>query len=66
MLRIMVDCNYNYLGPHFPALTKHEIDELGLQINQRVIAYQEDDEWFGTVKFDETLPESMRWFIELD
>ena len=66
MLKINVDCNYNYLGPSKPVLTKYEVEKLGLQVNQRVIAYQDEDEWYGTIKFEETFPEPMRWYIELD
>lgn len=66
MIRINIDCNYNYLGPSKPVLTEREVEELGLFVNQRVMAYQDDDEWYGTIRYDEELPESKRWYIELD
>lgn len=66
MIRINVDCNYNYLGPSKPVLSEHELKELGASNKQRVIAYQDDDEWCGTIRYDETLPENMKWYIELD
>ena len=66
MIRIEVDCNYYYLSPTTPTVSKRIIDQLKLSINQKVIAYQDEDEWVATVKFDQTFPKQYQWYVEFD
>jgi len=66
MKKIPIDTNYNCLGPDKPVLSKQDIVYFKVEINERVIAAQEGDEWVGTVKFDSSLPEQWQWYIELD
>jgi hypothetical protein len=39
---------------------------LKISKNQQVIAFQDDDEWLATVKFDSSLPEQYQWYLEFD
>jgi hypothetical protein len=66
MIRVSIDTNYYYLGPDFPTISIIDIKKNGLVENQRVIAWQDDDEWYGTVKYDLSLPEQYQWYIEFD
>ncbi|UHA72538.1 hypothetical protein [Paenibacillus sp. 481] len=66
MKNIEIDCNFNYLGPSQPALSVKEVNELNLQHNERVIVFQVDDEWTGTVLFDGNLPAMYQWYVLLD
>lgn len=43
-----------------------EIKLLGLIEGERVVAYQDDDEWDGIVRYDSSEPEGRQWYIELD
>lgn len=66
MRRIEVDTNFNWLGPDFPALSHREVKARGLEVGERVAAYQDDDEWPGTVRFDSSYPYQYQWYIALD
>ena len=66
MIRVNIDTNYYYLSPNKPAITKKEVIDLGLNINQRVIAVQDEDEWTGVVKHDPSLPEQWQWYVQLE
>jgi hypothetical protein len=65
MIKIPIDCNYNYLGPDKPIISEPKIKEFNLLLNQKVIACQEDEEWVGIIKFEESCPEHMQWYIQL-
>ena len=68
MKQVSVECNFNYLGGSFPAVSHGEVKSLNLKINEKVIAFQQGDEedlWEGVVKFDPSLPEIYQWYIEL-
>jgi hypothetical protein len=66
MIRVEVDCNFYYFNPTTPTISKGCIERLKLSINQKVIAFQDDDEWVATVKFDPSLPERFQWYLEFD
>lgn len=66
MKRVEVDTNFNWLGAGCPALTQRRAEELGLSVGERVVAYQDDDEWPGIVRFDPTLPHQYQWYVVLD
>lgn len=56
MIRICVDCNYNFWGPDKPIISENKMQEFNLLPNQKVIAYQgcdDNDIWFGIVKYDD-------------
>ena len=65
MIRLYVDCNFNYLGPNKPIITEKEIVENHLHINQRVIIFQDSNEWIGIIRFDDTCPLNMKWYAEI-
>jgi hypothetical protein len=64
--RYSIDCNFNWLGPSKPAISHKEAEEWGLQPGDHIVVYQDDDEWGGTVRFDQTLPYQYQWYVELD
>ncbi len=65
MKRFMIDTNFNWLGASKPALSHEEARRLGLQENERVTVYQDDDEWEALVKYDDSLPYQYRWYVIL-
>jgi hypothetical protein len=65
MKRILIDTNFNYLGPSCPALSAKEVMKSGLKKGEKIIAYQDDDEWEGIVSYAELLPPMYQWFIQL-
>jgi anaerobic selenocysteine-containing dehydrogenase len=65
MKRFMIDTNFNWLGPSKPALSHEEARRLGLQENERVTVYQDDDEWEALVKYDDSLPYQYKWYVIL-
>jgi len=66
MKRIPLDTNYNCLGPDKPILSPKKVVYFKVEINERVIVVQDDEEWVGTVKFDPSLPEQWQWYIEIE
>lgn len=62
---ITIDTNHNYLGPNKPIVTPYCIEFFKLNEGDIVIAYQDEDEWEGVVRFDGSLPEEYEWYIEL-
>jgi hypothetical protein len=64
--RVSVDTNFNWLGPDRPAISSSEASELVLAPGDRVVAYQDDDAWDATVRYDPNLPSQYRWYFELD
>lgn len=62
---ILIDTNYNYLGPEKPIITPHCVESFGLHEGEHVIVYQDEDEWEGIVCYDDSLPEEMRWYIKI-
>ena len=66
MRRLEVDCNFNYLGPAFPALSQDEVVGFFLTPHEIVVAFQDEDEWEGEVLFDPSLPELYRWYVKID
>lgn len=65
MKKFEVDCNFNYLGPTNPSLTHKEVKDLNLKENEQVIVFQDNDEWKGTVKYNDSLPTAYQWYVEL-
>lgn len=66
MRRFEIDCNFNYLGPSKPGLSHEEVMKLSLKSNERVLVFQDEDEWLGTVVFDDELPYMYQWYVKLD
>jgi hypothetical protein len=65
-VKLMVDCNCNYLGFDKPTLSSFEIEYFSLKEGDKVIGFQDEQEWEGIVRKDPTLPEDMQWYLELD
>ncbi|MDK8183739.1 hypothetical protein [Paenibacillus sp. UMB4589-SE434] len=66
MKRFEIDCNYNYFGPSKLGLSHEEVIKLSLIPNERVLVFQDEDEWLGTVVFYKELPYVYQWYVKLD
>lgn len=66
MTKIPIDTNFNFLGPCYPALSKNEIEIFHLIQGESVLVYQDDDEWFARVRFDDSLPDMYKWYVVLE
>lgn len=66
MKRFEVDTNFNWYGARSPAIYQSVLREMQFEPGERVLVYQDEDEWYGTVCFDETLPDEYRWFVKLE
>lgn len=65
MKRILVDTNFNWLGPDCPILSRDEVSRYGLAEGERIQACQDDDEWEAVVCFDASVPYHYQWFVRL-
>lgn len=65
MKRIEIDCNFNYLGPGYPALSEREVESLNLHENDSVTVYQDGGEWSGILCFDDSLPFQYQWYVKI-
>jgi hypothetical protein len=63
--KFAVDCNFNFLGPSYPALSNNEVKKLDLSSHEHVIVFQDDDQWEGEVLFDPSLPEMYQWYVKI-
>lgn len=53
------------MGPDKPIVPEKLVLSLSLTVNQKVIAYQDSEQWVGTVCYDETFPDNMKWYINI-
>jgi hypothetical protein len=60
-----IDCNFNYLEPEKPTVSQNEVKTLSLVQSEKVIVFQDDDEWIGVVVHDDSLPEMYQWYIDI-
>lgn len=65
-VKIMIDCNRNHFGDDYPTISYFVIEYFSLKEGDRVIGFQDEQEWEGIVRKDPTLPKDMQWYIELD
>lgn len=65
-VKISIDSNNNYYGFDKPIVSSYEIEYFGLKEGDLVIGYQDEQEWEGIVKYDNSLSEELQWYIELD
>jgi hypothetical protein len=64
--KISIDCNFNYLGFDKPIISPFDIEYFAFKEGDIVIGYQDEQEWEGIMRYDSTLPEEMKWYIELN
>ncbi len=64
--KISIDCNFNYLGFDKPTISPFDVEYFAFRDGDNVIGYQDEQEWEGIVRYDPSLPEEMRWYIELN
>ncbi len=68
-LRVEVDTNHSYFGPHKPTIEASRVAELGLVPGQKVIAYMPpdpEDVWPGVIGHDASLEADWQWWVELN
>lgn len=65
MKKIEIDTNFNFLGPCYPTLSLDEVRKLKLIVGEKIIVFQDNDEWNGIVCHDKTLPQMYQWYIKL-
>ena len=65
MKRVYVDCNFNWFGPRHPSLSKADVEKYDLRAGEKIIAYQDDDEWEGIVFFDDAFPSDHKWYVKI-
>jgi hypothetical protein len=64
-LKILVDCNSNYLGFNKPTISPIEIEYFSLNDGDCVIGYQDEQEWEGIVRYEPNCPDEMQWYLDI-
>lgn len=64
--KLSIDCNFNHLGFSKPTISQFEIEYFSLKEGNIVIGFQDEQEWEGTIRYDSSLPEDIRWYLDLD
>lgn len=65
-VKLSIDCNFNQLGFSKPTISPFEIEYFSLKEGDVVVGFQDEQEWEGTVRYDSSLPEEMKWYLDLD
>lgn len=65
-VKLSIDCNFNHLGFSKPTVSPFEIEYFSLKEGDIVIGFQGEQEWEGTIRYDSSLPEEMKWYLDLD
>jgi hypothetical protein len=65
-LKIAIDCNSNVLGFDKPTISPFEIEYFKLKEGDIITGYEDDLEWDGVVRFDESCSEERQWYLELN
>lgn len=64
--KIGIDANFNWLGPMKPVISTFEIEFFNLKEGEIIIGFQDEQEWEGIVRYDDSCPEEMQWYMELN
>jgi hypothetical protein len=48
-----------------PSISEKQVRQLGLVEREKVIVYQDEDEWTGEVCFDPELPRQYQWYVQI-
>jgi len=62
---IFVDLDFYHFTDGHPSISEKLVKELQLKQGEEIKAFNEDEEWIGVVRYDESLPEIHQWYIEL-
>lgn len=66
ILKISIDTNSNYLGPDKPTIFLNHIRYFEITSGDRIIGYQDDQEWEGMIESQSHLPEWYRFYLDLN
>lgn len=66
ILKIEIDTNSNYLGFTKPIIFSEEMRYFGIVEGDRIVGYQDDQEWEGIVEYQADLPEEYRYYLDVD
>lgn len=65
MKKISIDTNFHFHSPTRPTISPFVISRFNLVLGEKVIGFQDSQEWIGTIGFDKTYPEEMEWYFDL-
>lgn len=65
MKKIYIDTNYHALSPTEPTISPYVILKLNLSHGERVIGFQDNQEWEGIICYDSSLPNEMEWYLDI-
>lgn len=66
ILKISIDTNSNYLGMDKPMISLNKIKYFGITSGDRIIGYQDDQEWEGMIESQSHLPDWYRFYLDLN
>lgn len=66
LLKISIDTNSNYLGMDKPMISLNKIKYFGITSGDRIIGYQDDQEWEGIIESQSHLPDWYRFYLDLN
>lgn len=66
ILKISIDTNSNYLGFTKPIIFLEEMRYFDIVAGDRIVGYQDDQEWEGIVEYQADLPEEYRYYLDVD
>lgn len=61
--KLSIDNNHFYLDPLKPTIAPFEIEYFNLEVGDKIMGYEDDQEWEGIVGYDSSYPEEMEWFL---
>lgn len=66
ILKISIDTNSNYLGPDKPTIFLNDMRYFAIATGDRIIGYQDEQEWEGIIESQSHLPEWYQFYIDLN
>lgn len=65
MKKIYIDTNFNHGGPTRPTISPFVICYFNIFVGEKVIGFQDSQEWEGIIGFNRTYPEEMQWYLDI-
>ncbi|MDQ1236113.1 hypothetical protein QE450_003611 [Paenibacillus sp. SORGH_AS306] len=66
ILKIEIDTNSNYLGFTKPIIFLEHIKYFNILEGDRIVGYQDEQEWEAIVEYQADLPEGYRYYLDVD
>ncbi|MDQ1236119.1 hypothetical protein QE450_003617 [Paenibacillus sp. SORGH_AS306] len=66
ILKISIDTNSNYLAPDKPTIFLNDMRYFAIAAGDRIIGYQDDQEWEGIIESQSHLPEWYQFYLDLN